>query len=147
MDILPTGRWRGNQHHQPSGSYLSGVYLLVGRTQVASPPAGGFHSAKHLKILLRILWGERGPGHSDSHLFLPCLCLPPLPWFEPAPWSSGKALEAAGSLFPGIKKRGTCPGAPQGPAEFQPPRLCALDFPVWRTTERRRHFLPTFLLH
>ena len=50
------GEVTGSQHHQPSGSNQSGVYMLVGSIQYLLPPGGGFCTCKTVqKIELRIL--------------------------------------------------------------------------------------------
>ena len=36
----------GSQHHQPSGSNWSGVYVFVGSIQLASSTSGGFSACK-----------------------------------------------------------------------------------------------------
>ena len=46
----------GSQHHQPSGSSWSGVYMLAGNIQLTSSTSGGFSICKTAqKIWLRIL--------------------------------------------------------------------------------------------
>ena len=76
--LLAGGEVIRRQHHQPSGSYLSGVYLLVGRTQLASPSEGGCHSAKHLEDIAEYpLGGTRARPLWFSPA--PSLSLPPVP--------------------------------------------------------------------
>ena len=58
----------GNQHHQLSHSSRSGVCVLMGSTQLTSPPGGGFSTSKTaprtwrsiLPIVLKEL--TKGPG-------------------------------------------------------------------------------------
>ena len=64
---LVDGEVTGSQHHQPFGSSWSGVYVLVGSTQLTSPTWWGFqylqNSSKDLaqKIICSPWRGTEGP--------------------------------------------------------------------------------------
>ena len=67
-----------SQHHRPSGSNRSGVYVLVGSTQLTSPTWWGLQCLQNSsKVLLCVsLEGEPGPCPKAALLFL--LTAPPL---------------------------------------------------------------------
>ena len=113
---LVGGEVSRGQHHQPSGSNWSGVYVLVGSIQLTSPTWWEFQYLQNSsKILFCIsLEGEPGPCPKAVLLFLDYSSLvsasspfPNLELFELAHWNSGKVMEAVWSLFPVIKKQGT----------------------------------------
>ena len=115
---LVGGEVSGSQHHQPSGSNQSGVYMLVGSIQLTSPTWWGFQYLQNSpKILLCVsLDGERGPCPKAALLFVffDCFYLvsssptfPDYQLFEPARWRSRRLKW---SLIPVIKKWGTQKG-------------------------------------
>ena len=75
----------GKQHHQPSGSNWSGVYVLVGSRQLTSPTYWGFQPLQNSsKILLCMsLKGDPGPCLKAASLLL-----------------DGSSLVSASPLFP-----------------------------------------------
>ena len=99
---LVSGEVSESQHHQPSGSNWSAVYMLVGSIQLTPP---SWWACQYLqnssKILFICLKGEPGPCLKAALLFLDCSSLvsssprfPDYQLFEPALWNSGKVIEA-----------------------------------------------------
>ena len=75
---LVGGEVSGSQHHQPSGFSRSGVWVHVGTWW-------GFHYLQNSSnIVMHIPWGGTRTLPQGcttvSWLFLPCLCIPSLPW-------------------------------------------------------------------
>ena len=120
---LVGGEVSGSQHHQPSGSnLLSGVYGLVGSTQLTPPTWwGSQYPQNRSKVLLCIcLEAEPGPCPKAALLLLltvPPLSPHPLPFMfsnclNPPFGSQGKSWRLNEICFL------LCPGVPQGPARF-----------------------------
>ena len=74
---LVGGEVSGSQHHQPSGSNQSGVYMLMDSILLTSPTWWGFQYLQNSsKILLGIsLEGEPGRFPKNALLFLDCSSL------------------------------------------------------------------------
>ena len=95
---------------------------------VPSSICWGFSFYKELKdIVMCIPWGGTRTllqGCSAvSWLFLPCLCIPSLPWLATV-WTCPLGLREGQG---GWTERLLCPGSPQGPARFH----CLLKQQNW----------------
>ena len=135
---LVGGKVSGSQHHQAPGSSQSGVYMLVGSIHLTSLTWWGFSTCEqHKDIVMSFPWGGLGLCPKAAlfivfWLFLPCFCMPsllsassPFPsqqLFEPAPGTQGRSRRQPISCSHemGDTERLLCPGAPEGPAQFQP---------------------------
>ena len=128
----------GHQCHQPSSSSQSGVYMLVGSTQLTSPTWQGVFSIwktaqrycsvyplrGNQDLAPRLVHVSASPLFPNEHLF------------EPALWNSWKVM---GSWMKTISynsavedtERLLCPGAPKGPARFY-----IWDLGIWCDLEK-----------
>ena len=98
------------------------------------PGSGGFSICKTAKILLFLHWLTSPPFPKQQRL-------------ESAPWTLGKAVQAAGSQFPitkewGGHRKSLCPGAPQGPPRYHHQRQFNLEY---RRASSGRSCRPEFL--
>ena len=114
---LVDGELSGSQHHWPSGSTWSGVFLLV--DNMLSLIINFSHleefsvSAKQLKGIVCILDGELRPCLKAALLFILTICSSLLSYHLPSlinnclnlpPWNSGKVMEVEWRLFSIIKE-------------------------------------------
>ena len=123
------GEVSGSQHRQPC-SNRSGIYRVVGSTQLTSPTWWVFQYPENSsKVLSCIsLEGESEPWPQAALLLLVCsslICFPSFPQLAPV-WTCLELREGPGGWMNSISyiqemgdtERLLCPRAPQGPALF-----------------------------